>query len=186
MKQEVNTRDRREDTRFGGNGGLSLRKVSKLREVLSFQKRVDNTEMEDTWFTSRLGLVPSAKNANASIAGTFSVEDVWYEEPMGYHVNPGLNQKSSPDVWALEDRRTAIFKYCPEIMMILPMKIARERCKCTGLCDMRQHSDDLIQALKYHQPKRVRNPRRGSNSCVGDCSERLQSLAETPSYYHEG
>lgn len=114
--------------RFGGNGGLSLRKVPTVKEVLSFQARVDNTESEDKWLSSRIGLLPQANNANATVSGTFSVEDVWFEEPLGYHINPSLTPGNSPDVWSDSYKREQVFDYCPEIKMILPMRLNRERC----------------------------------------------------------
>jgi hypothetical protein len=116
------------ESNSGGNGGLSLRKLSKVREVLSFQNRVDNTESEDVWFDARLPNLPKSKNANASVSTHFSVEDVWSDRPLGYHINPTLTPLSSPDVWADYDKRKEIFSYCPEIQMLLPMKLERERC----------------------------------------------------------
>ena len=55
--------DRNLEDRFGGNGGLSLRRVSKVLEVLQFQTRLDNTFSEDQWMASRVGLIPGANMA---------------------------------------------------------------------------------------------------------------------------
>ncbi|CAJ2506968.1 Uu.00g081540.m01.CDS01 [Anthostomella pinea] len=60
--------------RFGGNGGLSLRKVSAIVEILRDQVRVDGSEPEDVWLTERLGHRPHAKMANGSLSLTFSGE----------------------------------------------------------------------------------------------------------------
>ncbi|KAE8444406.1 hypothetical protein EG329_000606 [Mollisiaceae sp. DMI_Dod_QoI] len=60
--------------RFGGNGGLSLRRVSKIIEILKFQQRIPNTEPEDVWLTDRLGHRPNAKLANGTVSLTFSGE----------------------------------------------------------------------------------------------------------------
>jgi hypothetical protein len=46
------------NSRFGGNGGLSLRRVSSIIEVLRNQKRVDGSQPEDVWLTERLGHRP--------------------------------------------------------------------------------------------------------------------------------
>ncbi|KAG9228189.1 hypothetical protein BJ875DRAFT_500933 [Amylocarpus encephaloides] len=62
------------DARFGGNGGLSLRRVSKIVEVLRNQKRAPNTEPEDVWLTQRLGHLPGAHMANGTTSLTFSGE----------------------------------------------------------------------------------------------------------------
>ena len=60
--------------RFGGNGGLSLRRVSKIVDVLRYQKRIPGTEPEDVWLTERLGHRPGAKLANGTASLTFSGE----------------------------------------------------------------------------------------------------------------
>ncbi len=60
--------------RFGGNGGLSLRRVSSIIEILQDQVRVNDSEPEDVWLTDRLGHRPGAKMANGSLSLTFSGE----------------------------------------------------------------------------------------------------------------
>ena len=60
--------------RFGGNGGLSLRRVSKIVDVLKHQQRIHDTEPEDVWLTDRLGHRPGAKLANGTASLTFSGE----------------------------------------------------------------------------------------------------------------
>jgi hypothetical protein len=60
--------------RFGGNGGLSLRRVSKIVDVLRNQKRLPNSEPEDVWLSDRLGHRPGAKLANGTASLTFSGE----------------------------------------------------------------------------------------------------------------
>ncbi|KAI1369170.1 hypothetical protein F5Y08DRAFT_335007 [Xylaria arbuscula] len=60
--------------RFGGNGGLSLRRVSAIIEVLRNQVRADNSEPEDVWLTERLGHRPGARMANGTLSLTFSGE----------------------------------------------------------------------------------------------------------------
>ncbi len=60
--------------RFGGNGGLSLRRVSAIIDVLRSQVRVDGSEPEDVWLAERLGHRPSSKVANGTVSLTFSGE----------------------------------------------------------------------------------------------------------------
>ncbi|KAJ1335502.1 Protein of unknown function (DUF5672) [Microdochium nivale] len=59
---------------FGGNGGLSLRRVSSIVQVLRDQRRIPGSEPEDVWLTERLGHRPGAKMANGSLSLTFSGE----------------------------------------------------------------------------------------------------------------
>jgi hypothetical protein len=44
---------------------------------------------------------------------------------MGYHVNP---RGMSADVWEPYAKRKMIYDYCPEIKIILDMKLEREQC----------------------------------------------------------
>ena len=120
---------RRMTDRFGGNGGLSLRRVSRVKEVLAFQKREHNSASEDQWLSSRVGLVPGAHMASPEVGQHFAVEDIWADRPMGYHINPTMGPgASSAEVWELQNRRKAIFEYCPEIKIVLDMRLERERC----------------------------------------------------------
>ncbi|KAI0127790.1 hypothetical protein BJ170DRAFT_595648 [Xylariales sp. AK1849] len=60
--------------RYGGNGGLSLRRVSAMVEVLRDQLRVDGSEPEDVWLAERLAHRPGARMANGTISLAFSGE----------------------------------------------------------------------------------------------------------------
>ncbi len=72
---------------YGGNGGLSLRRVSRILEVLQHQKREENDEaLEDLWLTEKLHSLEGSHMPNATISKTFSVESVWDDTPLGYHV----------------------------------------------------------------------------------------------------
>lgn len=106
-----------------------MRKLSKIKRILSFQSRLDNTDSEDQWLSKRVGLLPGAKNANASISATFSVENIWHTEPLGYHIHPYLDAENGKDVWAQRSKRREIFEYCPEVKIILPMRLNREKCE---------------------------------------------------------
>jgi hypothetical protein len=120
--------NRTENDRFAGNGGLSLRRLSKIRRILNFQSRYNDTEAEDEWFGKRMIVLPGAKVANGAQEDHFSVEEVWHSKPMGYHVREG-GENLADDVWKNPERRKQNFNYCPELAMIIPMKLERERCE---------------------------------------------------------
>ncbi|KAM0324357.1 hypothetical protein ACHAQA_008138 [Verticillium albo-atrum] len=60
--------------RWGGNGGLSIRRVSAMIDILREQVRVDGSEPEDVWLAERLAHRPGARVANGTVALTFSGE----------------------------------------------------------------------------------------------------------------
>ncbi|KAI0200492.1 hypothetical protein F4808DRAFT_429080 [Astrocystis sublimbata] len=117
---------RKEDDHFSGNGGLSLRRVSMIRRVLKFQERYNNSNAEDEWFGTRLYVLPGAKVA-AGTDGQLAVEDTYVPNSMGFHIRDGGNGISD-QVWKNPDQRKAIFNYCPELSLIMDMKLERERC----------------------------------------------------------
>lgn len=87
---------------FGGNGGLSLRRVSKILDVLVTKTRsIGNGALEDLWLSTRLKEMPGAVNANGSISKTFSVETVWDDHPLGYHVGWLGAHHGQVSVWGL-------------------------------------------------------------------------------------
>jgi hypothetical protein len=46
---------------------------------------------------------------------------------MGFHVKDG-GEDLAEDVWKDPEKRRKNFEYCPELAMIMPMKLERERC----------------------------------------------------------
>lgn len=62
------------DSMWGGNGGLSLRRVSTMIDVLRNQVREENTEPEDVWLAERVSHRPGARVANGTVSLTFSGE----------------------------------------------------------------------------------------------------------------
>jgi len=72
----------------GGNGGLSLRKKSVMLEIINTKSYTDfpytPTFSEDGYFSSYLQILRK-KVPEPSIAKTFSVETVYYEDPFGVH-----------------------------------------------------------------------------------------------------
>jgi Protein of unknown function (DUF5672) len=115
------------DDRFAGNGGLSIRKISAIRRVLRIQERFNDTLPEDEWFGKRVIVTPGLKIATGEMENHFSVEEVYHENPMGYHLRTG-SEKLPEGVWKNRDQRKAILQYCPEIAIILDMKLEKERC----------------------------------------------------------
>lgn len=92
---------------------------------MTFQERYNDTEPEDEWFGKRLWVLPNHKVA-AGTDGRLAVEDVYFDNPMGFHVREGKNLKD--EVWKSQEQRKKIFQYCPELSMIMDMKLERERC----------------------------------------------------------
>ncbi|KAM0436715.1 hypothetical protein ACHAPT_002426 [Fusarium lateritium] len=139
---------------WGGNGGLSIRRVSRLIQLLQNQERPHNAEPEDVWLTQRLAQNPEARLANGTVSLTFSGElhsglpervnemrgnetfegtryirgvDDWrdgFYEPMGYHTGGGGVWLHAP-IWGTPELRQHIWSYCPEVKMTLDMDVAR-------------------------------------------------------------
>jgi hypothetical protein len=111
---------------YGGNGGLSLRKVSKILSVLQRQRRPHNDgALEDLWLTDRLRNLEGAHMPNATVSKSFSVESVWDEQPLGYHV--GWLGVHHEQIWDENWQVGHIMQYCPEVKMILGMKLDRDK-----------------------------------------------------------
>jgi len=104
-----------------------LRRLSKVKQVLSFQTRQDEGEPEDHWLVGRIATLPDANMPSPEVEKGFSVQAVWHEKPLGYHVSAhGTNRHH--EIWDSDERRQKIYEYCPEIKMILDMKLEKERC----------------------------------------------------------
>ncbi|KAF3929575.1 hypothetical protein ABW19_dt0207273 [Dactylella cylindrospora] len=129
--------------RFGGNGGLSIRRVSKIIRILENQIRLPNSEPEDVWLTSRLGLIPGAHLANGTEQQKFSAEMLFSEKPMGFHTGHGGDWLHG-GVWGTPELREKMWEYCPEVKMILAMDEERFIGDANA-CPGRQHwkRDDL-------------------------------------------
>lgn len=110
--------------------------------MLKFQERHSGTELEDLWLIQRIGHLPGAKMANGTVESQFSVEQVWQDEPMGYHT--GWSGERLPEaVWDSSEHRKHIWDYCPEIKMILPMKLKNEGCGDDG--DEEGHEKRMVE-----------------------------------------
>ncbi|KAL8810980.1 MAG: hypothetical protein Q9200_002170 [Gallowayella weberi] len=111
-----------------GGGGLSLRRVSRIQQVLKFQSRQDDQDPEDRWLSDRIKLLPDVRLPKPEVEKTFTVEGRWDEKPMGFHV-PSSSDSLLRDTWDELAQRRKIFNYCPEIKIIMDMKLERERCE---------------------------------------------------------
>ncbi len=143
--------------RFAGNGGLSLRRISSVRQILNFQSRYNDTEPEDEWFGKRITVLPGARVASGAEEDHFSVESVWHEKPMGFHVKDG-GERLAEDVWKDPARRKRNFEYCPELAMIMPMKLERERCagdnKMGEIIETEEEKEEKKEKEKPKKPSR--------------------------------
>ncbi|KAL8648104.1 MAG: hypothetical protein Q9210_005181 [Variospora velana] len=107
-------------SRYGGNGGLSMRKVSSIITVLRNQIRIPESEPEDIWLSERLGHLTGAKLANGTVANEFSVENTYADRPMGYHL--GHSGRQNPAAYlGTPEKREQVWDYCPEIKMLTDM-----------------------------------------------------------------
>lgn len=119
---------------------MSLRRVSAIKKVLGFQKRYNDSEAEDEWFGKRIMSLPGEKVADGS-EGAFAVENNFMDEPMGYYAR-NSGRGLDKDIWKNPEMRKKIFEYCPELQMIMDMKLEKERCPG----DNKQ--GDIVQSAK--------------------------------------
>lgn len=114
-------------SQFGGNGGLSLRKVSRvLKAIREKGPRPHNDgALEDLWLVSKMHELPGWKMADAAVSKHFSVESVWDDRPLGYHI--GWLGVHHEQIWDQEWQLQHIFEYCPEVKLILGMKLDNDK-----------------------------------------------------------
>jgi hypothetical protein len=99
----------------GGNGGLSLRHIPSIVKLLKNVTREENGggQWEDLWLSERL------ENAAIGAEETqFSVESIWHERPLGYHIR-GSGKLPDAKIWGNATRRRHIMEYCPEVKIVL-------------------------------------------------------------------
>ncbi len=66
-----------------GNGGLSLRKKSKMLEIIKYKKYLNNNE--DEYFSLNIPSSIQYHRPSIELAKTFSVETIFHESPFGIH-----------------------------------------------------------------------------------------------------
>ncbi|KFY49997.1 hypothetical protein V496_09674 [Pseudogymnoascus sp. VKM F-4515 (FW-2607)] len=132
----------------GGNGGLSLRHIPPIIEVLQNDAREPgHRQWEDTWVCERLKNAAPAKEEVY-----FSVESLYVEKPLGYHIR-GSGKLQDPVVWGNATRRRQIFDYCPETKILLgnmgmePMEDGEHR-KQEQEADAKKAKEDAEKAKK--------------------------------------
>ncbi|KAH8878550.1 hypothetical protein GQ53DRAFT_673950 [Thozetella sp. PMI_491] len=101
----------------GYNGGLSLRNPKMILDILAspsndFDAKWDpglfQSYIEDQWYYAKMKELPHAKLPNEDIARQFSVEQQWYDRPVGYYAPRLYNRKRMDEIW----------KYCPEVELV--------------------------------------------------------------------
>lgn len=111
---------------WGGNGGLSLRKVSRILDVLRKERRPHmDGALEDLWLAKRLHDLPGSNMPNASVSKHFSVESVWDERPLGYHI--GYLGVHHEQIWDVPAQVEHVFEYCPEVSLIMKMEMKGDK-----------------------------------------------------------
>ncbi|KJZ72938.1 hypothetical protein HIM_07701 [Hirsutella minnesotensis 3608] len=142
------------EDRLSVSGGLTLRRVSAMKRVLAFQNRHNDSEPEDEWFSKRLSSMPSEKIASREDS-PFAGQNVFVDRPMGFHI-PGGGSGLDQNIWEDPDMRDGIFTYCPELSMIMDMKLERERCPDDNHHGGRLSEDYFAQpALRFETQQRT-------------------------------
>ncbi|KJK77386.1 hypothetical protein H634G_07125 [Metarhizium anisopliae BRIP 53293] len=130
--------------RLSDTGGLSLRRASAVRRILSFQRRRNNSEPEDVWFRKRIAALPGEKVAS-NFHGIISADHVFPRELMGYHVTAW---NTWPDRGARTNRNMKqILEYCPELSMILDMSLDEGDIPATAV---RERKKPSVEAKTKH------------------------------------
>lgn len=98
----------------GGNGGLSLRHIPSIVELLKNESRpVGHRQWEDIWICDRI-----ANAAPPKEEVFFSVESIYVERPFGYHLR-GSGRLLDGKIWGNKTRKRQILEYCPEAKIVL-------------------------------------------------------------------
>ncbi|KAI9646481.1 hypothetical protein NHQ30_004474 [Ciborinia camelliae] len=111
---------------YGGNGGLSLRRISSILRVLEKERRKPGDgALEDLWLSNSLNKLEGTIMADAKVSKSFSVESVWDEAPLGYHI--GWLGVHHGQIWDKPEYVSHIMEYCPEVKIILGMKLDNDK-----------------------------------------------------------
>ena len=176
----------RNKTRIGGNGGLSLRKRAPILEILKKEKRLDDDEFEDVWFTKRLnnnGRKVAPRDKALEWSGESQLPDSLLDgmeavntiemadprtrfEPVGYHIGYSGNQFHT-NIWGTRELRNHVYDYCPEIKMLLSMDAATF---VPGRC----HS-----SWEWHMPKKDKTILGNSTRTANDSSRTTSQSVHT-------
>jgi hypothetical protein len=95
-----------------GNGGLSLRRKSKMIEIIHEKSSGNDTRNEDMYFCHTQHNVPMSV-PSCEEAKRFSVETVFYESPFGIH---------NPWRWLLPEELSALTTKYPGILKLMELQ----------------------------------------------------------------
>lgn len=106
--------------------GFSIRNVAKVRRILSFQERANDTATDGDFFRDRMKPLPGSHLPNDDESAQFVVEHRYQDKSLAFHIG---DISEHPEVWNNTGNRQKIYNYCPEVRMIMsPMKLMREKC----------------------------------------------------------
>ncbi|KAL8751713.1 MAG: hypothetical protein Q9184_005981 [Pyrenodesmia sp. 2 TL-2023] len=140
---------------WSGGGALSLRRVSRIKQALKFQTRQDDADSEDRWLSDQIKVLPGIKLPKPEVEKSFAVEGIWHKKPMGFHL-PSSTDHLLKEVWDDPEQRKKAFEYCPEIKMIMHMKLERERCEEKPKQEAPTTKEQIEKAMKEHMEKEMR------------------------------
>ncbi|GAM91202.1 hypothetical protein ANO11243_092490 [Dothideomycetidae sp. 11243] len=110
--------------KYGGNGGLSLRRVSSIMSLLS-QKSYDPRDRrpEDVWLAAEMRNIGIDDICPRDIAKGWGSSSMYSHHPMSYHT--GKNGKLLSEAqFGTVALREELYEWCPEIKMHLDMDVA--------------------------------------------------------------
>jgi hypothetical protein len=114
--------------KYKGNGGISLRRVSLVHQILNSNTRFED-DPEASFFANKFKDLPEAQQvANDAVAQHFVLEGDFVEHPFAIHA-PSDGTQLPPSVWDDHDNRMKMYESCTEIRMIIPTKFDREKCE---------------------------------------------------------
>ncbi|GAM88314.1 hypothetical protein ANO11243_063470 [Dothideomycetidae sp. 11243] len=108
-----------------GFNGYSLRKVSAIRKVMKASRPpsdiVDDSSLMEEVFSRHDAIVPGLGDASK-----FVMESGWVERPMAYH--PSAKMIRQDEGWYTNNGRRGIWDHCPEVKVVMHMKLNRQKC----------------------------------------------------------
>lgn len=112
---------------YGGNGGLSVRRISRILRAIREKgpRQHGDGALEDLWLTSKMREFEDWHMPNVTVSKRFSVESVWDDRPLGYHI--GWLGVHHEQIWTEEWQIRHILEYCPEVKLVLGMKLVADK-----------------------------------------------------------
>lgn len=122
---------------------------------MNFQTRQDDADSEDKWLSDRIKVLPKIKLPKPEVEKSFAVEGTWHEKPMGFHI-PSSTDHLLKDAWDDPEHRKKAFDYCPEVKMIMNMKLERERCEVKANEEAAPSKEQIEKEMKEHMEKEMK------------------------------